>query len=470
MSVHDAAVTQRDLPISLRRERGIVRDQQQRAAALAIEAQQEIDDRGAGDRVEVPGGLIGEENTGRPRDGPRERHALLLAAGELHGIVMAARGKPDLVEQRFGPCARIGRARELERHGDVLDRGERLDQVIRLEHEADPVPAEAREGIFIQRAQIDAVHHDGATRRRVETGDEAEQRGLAAPRRAHDRDALASRDVEAHAIEHGDTPAATRQAHDDVADVNHPGTHTTLGSTMAWLATLLLLTLAAPVAAADRVVAILGDSLTAGLGVSADEAYPARLEEKLKREGYGYRVVNAGVSGDTSSGGLRRVDFVLRLHPDVVIVALGANDGLRGQPVAQLRDNLVAIVQKARAAGARVLLTGMRVPTNYGAEYTRDFAAVFPEVARRTNVPLVPFLLEGVAADARYNQGDGIHPNAEGQRVIAEHVWPHLKPLLVKSGVMTAPPAPRSVRATVPPPLARIFSGTDHPRRSLPFS
>jgi acyl-CoA thioesterase-1 len=206
------------------------------------------------------------------------------------------------------------------------------------------------------------------------------------------------------------------------------------------LAVLLLLTLAAPAAAADRVIAVLGDSLTAGLGVSPDEAYPSRLEEKLKREGYGYRVVNAGVSGDTSSGGLRRIDFVLRLHPDVVIVALGANDGLRGQPVGQLRDNLVAIVQKARTAGARVLLAGMRVPTNYGAEYTRDFAAVFPEVARRTKVPLVPFLLEGVAADARFNQGDGIHPNADGQRVIAEHLWPHLKPLLVKSGVTTAPP------------------------------
>jgi acyl-CoA thioesterase-1 len=211
-----------------------------------------------------------------------------------------------------------------------------------------------------------------------------------------------------------------------------------------WLAALLVLALASPVAAAGRVIAVLGDSLTAGLGVAPDETYPARLEAKLKREGYDYRVVNAGVSGDTSSGGLRRVDWVLRLRPDVVIVALGANDGLRGQPVSQLRDNLVAIVQKARDAGARVLLAGMRMPTNYGADYTRDFAAVFPEVARRTNVPLVPFLLQGVAAEARLNQGDGIHPNADGQRVIAEHLWPHLRPLLVKSGALTAPPARRS--------------------------
>ena len=192
----------------------------------------------------------------------------------------------------------------------------------------------------------------------------------------------------------------------------------------------LVLAIVAPAHAASRVIAVLGDSLTAGLGVTPDESYPALLEARLKREGYDYRVVNAGVSGDTSSGGLRRLDWVLRVQPEIVVVALGANDGLRGQPVALLRDNLVAIVQKARAAGARVLLAGMRVPSNYGAEYTRDFAAVFPEVARRTGVPLVPFLLEGVAAEVRLNQGDGIHPNAEGQRRIAEHVWPHLRALL----------------------------------------
>ncbi|MBM3221466.1 MAG: arylesterase [Candidatus Rokubacteria bacterium] len=210
------------------------------------------------------------------------------------------------------------------------------------------------------------------------------------------------------------------------------------------IAALLFVLIAAPAQAGPRVIAVLGDSLTAGLGVAPDEAYPALLEARLKREGYDYRVVNAGVSGDTSSGGLRRVDWVLRQQPEILIVALGANDGLRGQPVALLRDNLTAIVQKARAAGARVLLAGMRVPPNYGAPYSRDFAAVFPEVARKANVPLVPFLLEGVAAEVRLNQGDGIHPNVEGQRVIAEHLWPHVRALLVKPGATTTPPARRS--------------------------
>lgn len=203
---------------------------------------------------------------------------------------------------------------------------------------------------------------------------------------------------------------------------------------MRWLVAGLVAVCAATTAAAsgDRVVAFLGDSLTAGLGVAADEAFPARLGARMQREGYAYRVVNAGVSGDTSAGAVRRVDWVLRTRPDVVVVALGANDGLRGQSPAALRANLEAIVRRLKAAGARVLLAGMRMPPNYGEAFTRDFAAVYPEVARRTGVPLVPFLLDGVAANPVLNQPDGIHPNARGHVVIADRLWPYLRPLLRK--------------------------------------
>jgi acyl-CoA thioesterase-1 len=182
--------------------------------------------------------------------------------------------------------------------------------------------------------------------------------------------------------------------------------------------------------AEEPVIVALGDSLTAGLGVLPDEAYPALLEQRLRREGYAYRVVNAGVSGDTTAGGLRRVDWVLRSRPVLAIVALGANDGLRHQSVPAIRDNLAQIVRRLRAASVGVLLVGMRVPPNYGPEYAGAFAAIFPEVARATAVPLAPFLLEGVAGEARLNQPDGIHPTAQGQRVIAERLWPHLRPLL----------------------------------------
>jgi acyl-CoA thioesterase I len=200
----------------------------------------------------------------------------------------------------------------------------------------------------------------------------------------------------------------------------------------ALLVVILVSVLATPALAVEHVIVALGDSLTAGLGVGADEAYPALLEARLRREGFSYRVVNAGVSGDTSAGGLRRVDWALRLSPAVVIVALGANDGLRGQPPDALRDNLTRIIERAQAAGARVLLAGMRVPPNYGDDYARAFAGVYPAVAKATGVPLAPFLLDGVAGNPRLNQADGIHPTAEGQRRVAEVLWPYLKPLLGK--------------------------------------
>ena len=182
--------------------------------------------------------------------------------------------------------------------------------------------------------------------------------------------------------------------------------------------------------AEEPVIVVLGDSLTAGLGLLPDEAYPVLLEQRLRREGFAYRVVNAGVSGDTTAAGLRRVEWVLRSRPAIVIVALGANDGLRHQSGAAMRDNLVAIVRRLQGAGATVLLAGMRVPPNYGDAYARDFSAAFATVARRSGAAFMPFLLDGVAAQAALNQPDGIHPTVTGHAVIAERLWPFLVPLV----------------------------------------
>jgi acyl-CoA thioesterase I len=198
----------------------------------------------------------------------------------------------------------------------------------------------------------------------------------------------------------------------------------------AAMAVLLLGVLIVPAGADERVIVALGDSLTAGFGVAPEQAWPALVEVRLRRDGYPYRVVNAGVSGDTTAGGLRRVDWVLRNRPEVAVVALGANDGLRGLGTEAMQANLLAIVERLRGAGARVLVAGMQVPPNYGAAYARAFRAVFPDVARRTGSTLMPFLLDGVAADPRMNLADGIHPNAAGHHAIAEHVWPHLVALL----------------------------------------
>ena len=197
------------------------------------------------------------------------------------------------------------------------------------------------------------------------------------------------------------------------------------------LAVILLTVLFAPnVLAEERVIVALGDSLTAGFGVAGDEAWPALVQARLRREGYPYRVVNAGVSGDTTAGGLRRVEWVLRAQPEIAIVALGVNDGLRGQSVAAMRANLAAIVERLRASGAQVLLAGMQLPPNYGVDFAGEFARTYPDLAKRAGVPLMPFLLDGVAADPRLNQADGIHPTAQGHRVIADRVWPFLVPLL----------------------------------------
>ena len=184
----------------------------------------------------------------------------------------------------------------------------------------------------------------------------------------------------------------------------------------------------APVPAAPLVVFV-GDSLTAGLGLDENQAFPALLGRQLQEEGKAVRVVNAGVSGDTTAGGLSRIGWILGQHPDLVVVGLGANDGLRGQPVAEVESNLRQIIRRSQAAGARVLLLGMRLPPNYG-PYAEQFTALYPKLAKELNVPLVPFLLDKVGGIRSLNQADGIHPTAKGQEIVARNVRPYLEEML----------------------------------------
>ncbi|MEO6194901.1 MAG: arylesterase [Thermoanaerobaculia bacterium] len=185
---------------------------------------------------------------------------------------------------------------------------------------------------------------------------------------------------------------------------------------------------------ATPLVVFLGDSLTAGLGLDENQAYPALLERQLREEGKAVRVVNAGVSGDTTAGGLARIGWILGQHPDLVVVALGANDGLRGLPLTEVETNLREIIRHSREAGARVLLLGMRLPPNYG-PYAEQFTALYPKLAKELNVPLVPFLLDKVGGIRSLNQGDGIHPTAKGQEIVARNVRPYLEEMLAAKGV-----------------------------------
>ena len=182
----------------------------------------------------------------------------------------------------------------------------------------------------------------------------------------------------------------------------------------------------------ERVIVAFGDSLTAGLGVPPEETYPARLQEKLALSGYRYRVINAGVSGDTTAGGVRRVDWVLKSKPDFVIVELGANDGLRGLDLKETRANLAQIIQRLQSNGTQVVLAGMKLPPNYGADYTRAFQKMYSDLAKQYGLPLIPFFLEGVAAQANLNQADGIHPTGKGYVVVVDRIFTVLEPLLKK--------------------------------------
>jgi acyl-CoA thioesterase-1 len=187
---------------------------------------------------------------------------------------------------------------------------------------------------------------------------------------------------------------------------------------------------AQPAAAARPRIVFLGDSLTAGLGLPPSESVPSLIASRLAAEGYDYEVVNAGVSGDTSAGGLSRLEWSLDGDVKMLVIELGANDGLRGLPVAAMKRNLDEIVMRAKSRGITVILTGMEAPPNYGEAYTSEFRQVFRDLAAQHDVAFVPFFLEGVAGDPALNQGDGIHPNSEGARIVERRIWQTLEPLI----------------------------------------
>ena len=188
-----------------------------------------------------------------------------------------------------------------------------------------------------------------------------------------------------------------------------------------------------PATAGGPRIVILGDSLTAGLGLPVGQSYPALLQQRLEDEGLSHQIVNAGVSGDTSAGGLSRLDWAIDGDVRVLIVALGGNDGLRGLPAEQLKENLAAIIKRAQARGIAVILAGMEAPPNYGRDYIVAFHQVYPALAKEHHVALVPFLLDGVAGRDAMNQPDGIHPSAAGARIVADNVWKVLKPVVKAS-------------------------------------
>jgi acyl-CoA thioesterase-1 len=204
------------------------------------------------------------------------------------------------------------------------------------------------------------------------------------------------------------------------------------------LCLMLAVSVASAATPAQRTIVVLGDSLSAGYGIKVQEGWVSLLGQRLASEGYGYRVVNASVSGETTQGGLARLARALQTHqPAIVVVELGGNDGLRGLPLAASRTNLSRIIEQSRAAKAKVLLLGMMIPPNYGPRYGEEFREMFASLAKKYSVAFVPFFLDKVALEPARMQADGIHPNASGQPQMVDNVWPALKPLLVAPGKPT---------------------------------
>jgi len=182
----------------------------------------------------------------------------------------------------------------------------------------------------------------------------------------------------------------------------------------------------------SKTILFFGDSITAGYGLETDEAFPNLIQQRLDSLGYGYTVINAGLSGETTAGGLNRIDWVLKQNVEIFVLELGANDGLRGVPLAETRSNLNKIVDyvQDKNSETKIILAGMQIPPNLGADYTTEFRNLFPELAEKENIYLIPFILDGVAGDPELNQQDGIHPTAEAQPILAENIWETLEPLL----------------------------------------
>jgi acyl-CoA thioesterase I len=202
---------------------------------------------------------------------------------------------------------------------------------------------------------------------------------------------------------------------------------------VALLALSLLILRGLPMAApAPGVILFLGDSITAGYGLDLDQAFPALIQEKIDAQRWNYRVINAGQSGDTSAGGLNRIDWLLKNRIDVLVLELGANDGLRGLPAETTSKNLQAIIDRTRGKypEAKIIVAGMKVPPNMGGEYGRKFEAVFTDTAKKNRAALIPFILEGVGGSRELNLGDGVHPTAKGHEIVAANVWKVLEPVL----------------------------------------
>lgn len=437
-------------------ERAIVGDQNEGGVRLAVQLLHQLDHPIAGAPVQIPGRFIGEEDPRTIRERAGERHPLTFPSRQLGRIVGGAVGQPHPVEKVEGAVQGIGgpvSSEQLEGHQHVLQRREGRKEMERLEDEPDIAGAKPGPVVFRESEDVFAGEQYPPRGGRVEAREQPQEGRLSGSRRTDDRDDPFRIDRQIDTLQHRERPPAASIGLPQILRDDHmprwlirpvvtvltvviAGACGSSAPDAATLDTAPGSTAEAqpdPIAAPGPRVVFLGTSLTAGLGLRLPgERWPEQLGAMADSAGIPIQVVNAGRSGDTSTGGLARLEWLLQDSVHLLVVELGANDGLRGLSTEELSDNLREVIARTRAAwpDAGILLVGMEAPTNLGGVYTDRFRAVFPTVADDVGASLVPFLLDGVAGVAELNQADRIHPTAAGHEVIARTVWPYLEPLL----------------------------------------
>jgi acyl-CoA thioesterase-1 len=454
----------------------------QRRAPLAFEGEHQIDDRRPIGFVEIAGRLVGTENRGIRGDRAGEGYPLLFAPGQLGGIMGQALGETYGLQFLPGAGEGIFAAGQFERNCDIFQRRHSRNEVEGLKYNADPAASEAGQRIFVKPDNLRARNENRSGLRPLEPRKRHEQGRFARSGRADQPDGLACGNGERNTLENVDTRGAPPQTQVDVAQADRRrvppqgsfhhtmppfsplvasprclpdsllqrryrtprspyGVGVRILQFALWLALIAGLcgqTRPGPADAAApplRIVA-LGDSLTAGYQLPADASFPAVLENQLRARGFNVEVANAGVSGDTASGGLERLDWSVPDGTDLVIVELGANDMLRGIEPSVTRAALAAILERLKGRGIKILLAGMLATPSLGDAYRQAFDAIFPALAQTYQVPLYPFFLDGVMAEPKLSLPDGLHPNRAGVETIVARLLPALVPLLA------AQPAP----------------------------
>jgi acyl-CoA thioesterase I len=440
----DDSVAQHDSPVRAGRQSLLVRHHHHRGALLPVHREQQIQHRPSRGAVQISGGFIRQQDRRLQCKRPRQCHTLLLAAGKLHGIMIESPLQSHAFQQfaRAFPAARFG-PREFHGKENILFGRKRRNQMVGLEYEADLASAQERHFVFAQMRDLFAIQNYLPRGGRVKPRQESEQRTLSAAGGPHDRGELAPWNLEIDSLQNLDAVSTGVDGFGKRANLNQVSIIASLTAAFFLCAcgskpetAVPRPTTAAParpaVEPADGRPAIVcfGDSITAGFGLDSGQSFPDLLQQDLDRRHRAYRALNFGVSGDTTQDGLARVPMALAEHPAIVLLELGGNDGLRGLPLSVTQANLAQMIESFQAAGARVILAGMSLPPNYGGAFIKNFEAVYPALATRYHLTLIPFLLAGVGGHDDLMQRDGLHPNAAGARKVEDLVMQTLAPLL----------------------------------------